>query len=143
MISLLEDYIEHNHRVVSYAQERKHFGTLPGADAFGQSCCDCADDVRIWLNFGHDERVIQVAYYTEGCITSLAAGSALCEMALGKTTKELMSITSEGLNQLLGGLPPSHVHTLQPVLQALKEAVADFVAVKRDSWRRDYRARIK
>lgn len=130
-----------NDRTVTYAAKRQYYGSLSSADAYGASRCDCADDVRLWLNFDQDNVVCQAAYMSEGCLSSQAAGSALCTLALGKNSKQLLAITKEHLDDELGGLPLGSRHTLDLVLQALKAAVADYITVKRENWRKNYRLR--
>lgn len=58
-------------------------------------------------------RVSEVKFKARGCVTSIAASSALTEMILGKSRSGISAITAEGISRILGGLPPATFHGAQ------------------------------
>jgi len=47
---------------------------------------------------------------TDGCATTIAAGSMACELAMGKNMKDIPKISQEEILNKLGGLPEENEH---------------------------------
>jgi NifU-like protein involved in Fe-S cluster formation len=54
----------------------------------------------------------------------MACGSALTEIAMGKTAEEARRLTREDLVRAVGGLPQASSHAAQLALDALSAALA-------------------
>lgn len=72
----------------------------------------CGDVLHLAVRV-HDGRVSEVKFKTRGCVTSIAASSALTELILGKWRAEISVITPEEISAALGGLPPATFHGAQ------------------------------
>jgi nitrogen fixation NifU-like protein len=68
--------------------------------------------------------IVDVRFKTRGCVTSIACGSQLTEMILGKTLAEARAITYMQISDALGGLPPATLHGAQLAVDALEALLA-------------------
>ena len=57
-----------------------------------------------------DERIAEAKYHTYGCGPTIAAGSMLTELIVGRTVAECRDLTVEKLIEALDGVPPDKLH---------------------------------
>ena len=76
---------------------------------------------------------------TDGCVTTIAAGSMVTEMAKGKPVDEAIQIGQQDLLESLGGLPEESRHCALLASNTLKEAIIDYYEYSRDKWKRSYK----
>ncbi|NQT48573.1 MAG: iron-sulfur cluster assembly scaffold protein, partial [Chloroflexi bacterium] len=77
---------------------------------------------------------------TDGCGTSIAAGSMVTELAKGKAVAEILKISQQDVLDALGGLPEESAHCALLAANTLREAMKDYlVAYNKESWKRAYR----
>jgi nitrogen fixation NifU-like protein len=79
----------------------------------------CGDVLRLSARF-EQGRIAEVRYQTRGCTASIATGSALTELILGRTAGELRSIDAIGVEQAVGGLPGESKHAATLCVDALR-----------------------
>jgi len=60
-----------------------------------------------------------IRFKAQGCVPTMACGSALCHLANGRSTNEAMRLTSADLVHEIGGVPPASMHAVQLALEAL------------------------
>jgi NifU-like protein involved in Fe-S cluster formation len=72
----------------------------------------------------HADRIQQIRFKAKGCVPAIACGSALTELVLGKTAKEVSRLTRDDLIAAVGGLPQASTHAAQLSLDALSIALA-------------------
>jgi nitrogen fixation protein NifU and related proteins len=70
-------------------------------------------------------RIADIRFRAKGCVPAMACGSAITELAKGKTIAEARQISEEDLVQKIGGLPPASTH-------ASHLAMDTFAALLRD-----------
>ncbi len=63
----------------------------------------CGDTLRLSVLWGQDGRILQAAYRIRGCTASIAAGSALTELLIGRTVTEAAALHSAEIEDALGG----------------------------------------
>jgi nitrogen fixation NifU-like protein len=132
-----EVWAAYTEAVRDHAQNPRNAGSLPNADGFAVVTGPCGDTMKIWLRV--KEEVIQEAtFWTDGCGTTIAAGSMITEMAKGKTIREAMRITGKDVLDALGGLPEESQHCALLAANTLKEAVKDSLAYQNEPWKRAY-----
>lgn len=78
--------------------------------------------VQIWLVTEHT-KVLQAHYETNGCPSSVASASALCELAIGRDMDKLQLLESTDLIAFLGGLPEGKEMYAAMAIQAMKSAL--------------------
>ena len=69
----------------------------------------CGDILRLSVLFAQD-RAVEARYQIRGCTASIAAGSALTEWIVGKTSAELTAIEADAIERATGGLTPETRH---------------------------------
>ena len=96
--------------------------------------------MEIWLKI-RDSRIRDATFWTDGCGTTIAAGSMATELVKGKSVAEAFRITQQEILDGLDGLPEESVHCALLAANTLKEAVRDHIAFKNEPWKRAYRNR--
>jgi nitrogen fixation NifU-like protein len=124
--------------VIDHAQTPRNVGSLHGADGFASVTGSCGDTMKIWLKV-RNSTIKEATFWTDGCGTSIAAGSMVTELAKGKTMANALRITQQDVLDALGGLPEDSVHCALLAANTLKEAAKDYLANKNEPWKRAYR----
>jgi nitrogen fixation NifU-like protein len=70
------------------------------------------------------DRVVQAKFQTYGCGASIASGSFLTEMIIGRTVDECRALTAEHLTEALGGVPPHKLQAPALAIGAFQHALA-------------------
>jgi len=74
---LWADYTE---TAIDHAQHPRNVGSIPNADGFASVTGPCGDTMEIWLKV-MDGKVKDAKFWTDGCGTTIAAGSMITEIA--------------------------------------------------------------
>jgi len=125
-------------KLKDHAINPRNVGQIADADGYGCAIGSCGDDMEIWLKV-NDEKVVDVKFWTSGCSTTIATGSAITEIAKGKSIQDIHLITPQTVLNFLEGLPENHEHCAALAVNAVKEAVKDYLMVKREPWKKAYR----
>ena len=132
---LWADYTE---TVIDHAQNPRNVGRIPNADGSAIVTGPCGDTMDIWLKV-KDNTIKEITFWTDGCGTSIAAGSMVTEMAKGKSVIQASKIRQQDVLDALGGLPEDSVHCALLAANTLNEAIKDYLAYKNEPWKRAYR----
>src|SRR6201993_5491322 len=110
-------------QLLDYFQNPRNAGDLAAADAVAEiSNPVCGDVIRLSLQV-RGECIAEIRFKAKGCVASMACGSALTELARGKTVAEARRLQREDLIAAVGGVPPASVHAAQLALDALSAAL--------------------
>jgi nitrogen fixation NifU-like protein len=132
---LWADYTE---TVIDHAQNPRNVGRIPNADGSAIVTGPCGDTMDIWLKV-KDNTIKEITFWTDGCGTSIAAGSMVTEMAKGKSVIQASKIRQQDVLDALGGLPEDSVHCALLAANTLNAAIKDYLAYKNEPWKRAYR----
>ena len=124
--------------VVDHAQNPRNLGSIPNADGFASITGSCGDNMEIWLNV-NDGVISEVGFWTSGCGSSVVAGSMATELAKGKSLPAASKISQQDILNALGGLPEESEHCALLASNAVKEAIKNYLAFKKEPWKRVYR----
>ncbi len=130
----------YSEQVIDHFQNPRNLGEIADADGFGKVTGSCGDTMEIYLTVRGD-RISDANFWTDGCGTSIASGSMATELAKGKSIAEARSITNNVILSSLGGLPEESEHCALLAADALREAIKDYVALKKEPWEKGYRRR--
>jgi len=142
----LEEYIVADMRstytetVIDHAMNPRNVGSMPNADGFARVTGPCGDTMEIWLRVKQD-RIVEASFWTDGCGTTIAAGSMVTELVKGKSAVQAMRITQDDVLKALGGLPEDSHHCALLAANTLREAVKDYLALRKEPWKKAYRRR--
>ena len=126
--------------VVDHVLKPRNAGEMAGADGFASLSTAGGDTVRVWLRVAGDH-VVEARFETDSCAATTACTSVATELVTGKTVSEAHAIGRQEVLDALGGLPEGNVHCAEHAAAALRAALNDYLAVKREPWKRNYRAR--
>lgn len=124
--------------VIDHAMNPRNVGSIPSADGFGSVTGPCGDTMEIWLKV-RDGRVADATFWTDGCGTSIACGSMVTEMVKGRNVAEALAINQSEILETLGGLPEDSLHCAVLAADTVKVAIQDYLAVRREPWKKAYR----
>ncbi len=66
-----------------------------------------------------DRRIAEIRFRAKGCVPAMACGSAITELAKGKTVEAARLISREELVQKVGGLPQASDHASHLAMDTL------------------------
>ncbi|MFC2050114.1 iron-sulfur cluster assembly scaffold protein [Chloroflexota bacterium] len=124
--------------VVDHAQNPRNVGSIPDADGFASVTGPCGDTMEIWLKVLNGA-IKQATFQTDGCGTTIAAGSMVTELVKGKTVANALGTAQKDVLDALGGLPEESVHCALLAANTVKEAAKDYLAMRNEPWKRAYR----
>jgi len=78
-----------------------------------------------------DDLVAAAKYQTYGCGPTIASGSMLTEMIVGRTITEFQELTVEDLIEALDGVPPDKLHCPALAIGALRDALSRWAGESR------------
>jgi nitrogen fixation NifU-like protein len=132
---MLETYSE---AVVEHSMNPRNMGDMADADGVARVTGPCGDTMQLWLKLKGDT-ISQISFLTDGCGTSIASGSMVTELARGKRLGQAQRISQKDVLEALGGLPEESEHCALLAADTLKAAIKDYLAMKREPWKRAYR----
>jgi len=124
--------------VIDHAQNPRNVGNISDADGYDSVTGSCGDTMEIWLRV-RDGIIRQATFWTDGCGTTIAAGSMVTELVKGKTIASALKITQQDVLDALGGLPAESKHCALLAANTVKGAIRDYTAMKREPWKKAYR----
>jgi len=123
---------------IDHMRNPRNVGLISNADGQASITGPCGDTMEIWLRV-QDGIIEQAAFWTDGCGTTIAAGSMVTELAKGKRATEAFRIAQQDVLDALEGLPDESVHCALLAANTMKEAVKDYLAFRNQPWKRAYR----
>jgi len=123
--------------VVDYVMNPRNVGNMDNASGFARITGPCGDTMEIWLKV-RDATITESTFMTDGCGTTIAAGSMITELAKGKTVIQAQKISQQDVLSALGGLPEESQHCALLAANTLREALKDYLAFKNEPWKRMY-----
>jgi nitrogen fixation NifU-like protein len=127
--------------VIEHSMNPRNLGDLEDADGFARVTGPCGDTVSMWLKV-KDGTISHASFMTDGCGTTIAAGSMVTELAKGKSITEAQKIAQRDVLDALGGLPQESEHCALLAANTLKSAIKDYLAIKKEPWKKAYRKHI-
>jgi nitrogen fixation NifU-like protein len=123
---------------IEHGMNPRNLGELEDADGFAQVTGSCGDTMHMWLKV-KDDTISDASFLTDGCGTTIASGSVITELVKGKSIAKARKINQDDVLNALGGLPEESEHCALLATNTLKEAIKDYLAIKKEPWKRAYR----
>jgi len=123
---------------IEHSMNPRNLGDMEDADGFANVTGSCGDSMEIWLKVKNNA-IANATFMTDGCGTSIASGSMVTELAKGKSVSEAQRLSQQDVLNALGGLPRESEHCALLAADTLKEAIGDYLAMKKEPWKRAYR----
>lgn len=113
----------YSERLLDHFQNPRNVGEIDNADLRAEvSNPICGDILRLTANLSGD-RIGEIAYKTRGCTASIAVGSALTELLLGKTEQEVLDLDRDQIEEAVGGLSNESKHAAVLAVDGIKALV--------------------
>jgi len=125
-------------KAIDHFTNPRNEGEFRSPDGLGRASIACGDSMQIGLRVGND-RILEARFMTDGCGPVIACGSMATDLVKGKTVNEAMSLSEDDIMTGLDGLPDSETHCATLAISALKQALVDYLALRREPWKRSYR----
>ena len=125
---------------IDHMRNPRNVGLISSPDGQASITGPCGDTMEIWLRVS-DGVIERASFWTDGCGTTIAAGSMVTELARGKRPAEAFRIEQQDVLDALGGLPDGSVHCALLASNTLKQAIQDHLAYRSEPWKRAYRKR--
>jgi nitrogen fixation NifU-like protein len=123
---------------IEHSMNPRNVGDMEDADGFAKVIGSCGDTMEIWLKVKNGT-IASASFLTDGCGTSIASGSMVTELAMGRNVDEARKISQQDVLGALGGLPEESEHCALLAADTLKEAIKDYLTMEREPWKRAYR----
>lgn len=124
--------------VVDHSMNPRNTGSLDNTDGYAKVTGPCGDTMEVWLKV-KDDIICAASFMTDGCTTTIASGSMVTGMTKGRTVGEARRISQRDILDALGGLPEDSEHCALLASDTLKEAIRDYLAIRREPWKKAYR----
>ena len=110
-------------QLLDHFEHPRNVGELEDADAVAEvENPACGDILRLSLKLDAG-RISEARFRTRGCVPSIACGSALTEMLLGKSVAQARALRREELVAAVGGLENASQHASHLAMDALAAAL--------------------
>jgi nitrogen fixation NifU-like protein len=130
--SIMEDARKvYSEKVIERWLNPRNFGKIRNADGFAKIKGPCGDTMQISFKV-KDGRLSKIKFMTDGCASSIAAGSMATELAQGKKIEEAAEISQQMILEALKSLPKESVHCALLASNTLKEAIKNYFDSKRN-----------
>ena len=110
-------------QLLDHFQNPRNVGEIEDADAMAEvQNPACGDVLRLTLKI-ENGRISKARFKAQGCVPTVACGSALTELVIGKTIEEAKAVDSSDLVAGVGGVPSASTHAVALALEALSVAL--------------------
>ena len=105
--------------LLDHFQNPRNAGTVEAPDAsLRLENPACGDILELTLKVAR-ERIAEIRFRAKGCVPAIACGSAITELAQGKTVDEARQLSREDLVRKVGGLPQASAHASHLAMDTL------------------------
>jgi nitrogen fixation NifU-like protein len=128
--SIMEDARKiYSEKVIERWLNPRNRGKVRNADGIAKIKGPCGDTMQISLKI-KETQIVDIRFLTDGCASSIAAGSMATELAKGQDIEDAMKISQQMILDALDGLPEESVHCALLASNTLKEAIKDYLNSK-------------
>ncbi|HTV57555.1 MAG TPA: iron-sulfur cluster assembly scaffold protein [Verrucomicrobiae bacterium] len=114
-----------NDKILMHFHNPQNAGDLPAASHVSEVANPvCGDIMRLAIRLDSG-KIAEARFKTQGCVASIAAGSVLTCLLLGKTPSDARAITPQEISALLDGLPPASFHAAQLCVDAISAVLGE------------------
>lgn len=114
-------------KVIEHFMSPRNVGTMVDADGEGTyGDPNCGDFLTIYIKV-KDNIIEDISFLVFGCTASVATSSMTTVLAKGKTIEEALKIEDEDIVEALDGLPREKQHCSNLGVQALRNAIKDYL----------------
>lgn len=114
-------------KVIQHFLNPKNVGDIKNPSGIGEvGNIVCGDVMKLYIKVKNDI-IVDIKFKTLGCAAAIATSSVITELAKNKSIEEALKISEKDVIKFLGGLPPLKIHCSLLAVDALKEAIYDYL----------------
>jgi len=120
-------------KVMEHFKNPHNYGEIKNPDGLGKvGNLVCGDVMYLYIKVGKnrkkEEIIKDIKFETFGCVAAISTSSVVTDLAKGKTLEEAIEINNNKIVKSLGGLPPIKIHCSLLAVDALAEAIYDYLS---------------
>ena len=105
--------------LLDHFEHPRNAGEIPAPDARTRlENPACGDILELSLKLDGD-RIADIRFRAKGCVAAMACGSAITELAKGKTVADARQVSREDVLQKVGGVPQASGHAAHLAIDTL------------------------
>lgn len=119
--------------VLDHFDHPRHAGEIPAPDGSGtaeHSRSRIVTQMQVQLS---DDRIVDAGFKTFGCVPAIACASFVADWAVGRTLKDIAGLSPEQVIAGLDGVPADRRFCAGLAVDALKAAIEDATANRKDT----------
>jgi nitrogen fixation NifU-like protein len=124
--------------VIDHAMNPRNAKQIQNPDGFGSATSDCGETIEIRFK-AKDSKITDAAFWTNGCSATVSCGSMASELIRGEDISQALAISQSDIIKALDGLPEGNYHCALLAANAVKAAVLDYMAIRKEPWKKTYR----
>lgn len=122
-------------KVIEIFKDPHNYGKLKDYDGLGKVGNPiCGDILWLYIKVGKNkkgEEIIKaISFETFGCVAAIASSTIITDLAKGKPISQALKVTRDDILKQLGELPPIKIHCSVLAIDALREAINDYLSKK-------------
>lgn len=111
--------------LLDHFQNPRNAGEIYAPDATAQlDNPACGDVLELTLKLD-GKRIAEIRFRAKGCVPAMACGSAITELAAGKTIAEACQVSREDVLRKVGGVPEASGHAAHLAIDTLAALLRD------------------
>ncbi len=126
--------MQYSQKVMDHFMNPRNVGEIDDADGTG-TCGNpvCGDLMTFYVKIEPQTddlskaRITEIRFKTFGCGAAIAVASLASEIAKGKTLAQVVDLSRNDVAEGLDGLPPVKMHCSNLGVQAIHEAIKDYL----------------
>jgi nitrogen fixation protein NifU and related proteins len=115
---------KYSETLTDHVMAPRNGGAIENPDLIGHAGAPGRGAFMILYLKVQDERITAAKYHTVGCGPTIASGSMLTEMIVGRSIAQSRELTVENLIEALDGVPPDKLHCPALAIGALQDALS-------------------
>ncbi|MGB8028941.1 MAG: iron-sulfur cluster assembly scaffold protein [Terracidiphilus sp.] len=113
-------------QLLDHFEHPRNAGAVADADASARiENPACGDVLELTVRIA-EGRIAEIRFRAKGCVSAMACGSAVTELASGKTVAEAKNLSREELVRAVGGLPAASSHASYLAMDTLAAVLGKF-----------------
>ncbi|PIP22572.1 MAG: iron-sulfur cluster assembly scaffold protein [Candidatus Nealsonbacteria bacterium CG_4_8_14_3_um_filter_39_7] len=120
-------------KVINHFQNPHNCGKIKNPDGIGKvGNIVCGDVMYLYIKIGKNKKkeeiIKNIKFETFGCVAAISTSSVVTDLVMGKTLDEAMKLEKNNVINSLEGLPPIKIHCSILAIDALSEAIYDYLS---------------
>jgi len=118
----------YSQKVIEHFRNPHNYGRIDKPDGIGKvGNIRCGDLMNLYIKV-ENNIIKNIKFETFGCVAAIATSSIVTDLVKGKTISQALKVDNEDVVKALGGLPMIKIHCSLLVIDALFEAIYDYLS---------------